>query len=493
MAAASITPRTWAVQRSLTLLRVFLVASAAILLAGAVILSSVLSSRLKGQVIDDARSSLAQYVDGVLHPQLVQHGAVAVHPQLSRQLVDELRRRPEIVTVKVWRSNGVLAWTNRARRRIGQRFEIDGSLGAALRKNESVAQIEVPDREENAVERSLGFGRLLEVYAPIEDASNHRAIGAYEIYADPKRSEHLITANKHAIWAAVTMVFLLLYLALALLVRTASRTLRRQAASLAARSAELSEAYAVLEQDALEAVATLNATVDARDPYTAGHSQRVQEIALSVARELGIEGRELDAIGHAGLFHDIGKLGVPDAILTKPAKLTEQEYELMKQHPADGAKIVAKFGRLRDAVPLIHHHHERWDGQGYPHGLAADSIPLGAAIVGLADAWDAMIRPPISSRPGSGRGRSGASEAPRHPVRTGGRGRVLSRLRATWSDRPRPRAHDATASRRDSNRLTSLGDEIPHQGDSNSVGMADAGGAAIGRVQRRAVRSAARG
>ena len=188
----------------------------------------------------------------------------------------------------------------------------------------------------------------------------------------------------------MTLVFLALYLALALLVRTASRTLRRQAASLSARTAELSEAYAVLEKDALEAVETLNATVDARDPYTAGHSQRVQEIALSVASELGIEGRELDAIGHAGLFHDIGKLGVPDAILTKPAKLTDQEYELMKQHPADGAGIVAKFGRLRDAVPLIHHHHERWDGRGYPHGLESDSIPLGAAIVGLADAWDAM-------------------------------------------------------------------------------------------------------
>ena len=390
VAAASITQRTWAVQRSLTLLRVCLVASAGILLAGALILSSVLSSRLKGQVLNDARTSLTQYVDGVLRPQLVQHGAVVVHPQLSRRLVDDLSRRPELVTVKVWRSNGVLAWTNRARRRIGRRFEIDGSLGTALRKNESVAAIEVPDREENAVERSLGFGRLLEVYAPIDDASNQRAIGAYEIYADPSRSEHLITANKHAIWAAVSLVFLALYLALALLVRTASRTLRRQASSLAARTAELSEAYAVLEQDALEAVETLNATVDARDPYTAGHSQRVQEIALSVARELGIEGRELDAIGYAGLFHDIGKLGVPDAILTKPAKLTDQEYELMKHHPADGAKIVAKFGRLRDAVPLIHHHHERWDGRGYPHGLAADSIPLGAAIVGLADAWDAM-------------------------------------------------------------------------------------------------------
>jgi putative nucleotidyltransferase with HDIG domain len=374
----------------LTLLRVFLIASAGILLAGAVILSGSLSSRLKAQVIDDARSSLTQYVDGVLRPQLVQGGRVGVHPQLSRRLVEDLRRRPEIVTVKVWRRNGVLAWTNRARGRIGRRFELDGNLGAAMQKNDSLAEIEVPDREENAVERSLGFGRLLEVYAPIEDATGRRAIGAYEIYADPKRSEHLIAANKHAIWAAVAFVFLALYLALALLVRGASRTLRRQAASLAARTAELSEAYAVLEQDALEAVETLNATVDARDPYTAGHSQRVQEIALSVARELGISGKALDAIAHAGLFHDIGKLGVPDAILTKPAKLTPQEYELMKHHPADGANIVAKFGRLRDAVPLIRHHHERWDGNGYPDRLADAEIPLGAAIVGLADAWDAM-------------------------------------------------------------------------------------------------------
>src|SRR6476619_6470251 len=298
------TPRTWAVQRSLTLLRVFLIASAGILLAGAIILSGILSSRLKSQVIDDARSSLTQYVDGVLRPQLVQHGTVVVHPQLSRLLIDDLRRRPEIVTVKVWRSNGVLAWTNRGRARIGRRFDLDGNLGAAMRSNESVAEIEVPDTEENAVERKLGFGRLLEVYAPIQNSTRTRAIGAYEIYADPKRSEHLIAANKHSIWAGIALVFLALYLALALLVRTASRTLRRQAASLAAQTAELSEAYAVLEQDALEAVETLNATVDARDPYTAGHSHRVQEIAVAVARELGVAGKDLDAIAHAGLFHD---------------------------------------------------------------------------------------------------------------------------------------------------------------------------------------------
>jgi putative nucleotidyltransferase with HDIG domain len=390
VAVAQTTPRTWAVHRSLTLLRVFLVASAGILLAGAVILSGILGARLKAQVIDDARSSLTQYVDGVLRPQLVQGNRVVVHPQLSRRLVAELRQRPEIVTVKVWRANGVLAWTNRGRARIGHSFEIDGGLGRSLRTNQPSAEIEEPDREENVLERKLGFGRLLEVYTPIEDATNRRAIGAYEIYADPRRSERLIAANEHTIWAAVALVFLALYIALAVLVRTASRTLRRQATSLAARTAELSDAYAVLEQDAIEAVETLNATVDARDPYTAGHSQRVQEIAVSIARELGIDGRELDAISHAGLFHDIGKLGVPDAILTKPAALTKQEYELMKQHPADGADIVAKFGRLRHAVPLIRHHHERWDGAGYPDRLSAGSIPIGAAIVGLADAWDAM-------------------------------------------------------------------------------------------------------
>jgi putative nucleotidyltransferase with HDIG domain len=378
------------VQRSLTLLRVFLLASAAILLAGALLLSSALSSRLRAQVIADARTSLTQYVDGVLRPQLVHGDQVVVHRRLSHRLSEDLRTRPELVTVKVWRSNGVLAWTNRAQRRIGHRFELDGNLGTVLRENRPVASIEVPDTEENEVERDLGFGRLLEVYAPIEDASGKREIGAYEIYADPRHSEQLIAANKRVIWVAVALVFLALYLALAVLVRTASRTLRRQAASLAARTAELSEAYEVLERNALEAVETLNATVDARDPYTAGHSQRVQEIALAVAEELGLGGAERDAIALAGLFHDIGKLGVPDAILTKPAKLTQQEYELMKLHPADGANIVAKFGRLQGAVPMIRHHHERWDGGGYPDGLAGEAIPLGARIVGLADAWDAM-------------------------------------------------------------------------------------------------------
>jgi len=150
------------------------------------------------------------------------------------------------------------------------------------------------------------------------------------------------------------------------------------------------ESYRRLEESSLEAIESLNATVDAKDPYTAGHSARVQGIALAVAKELGLARDRLDAIRFGGLFHDIGKIAVPDSILTKPATLDRDEYEKIKRHPADGAEIVSHFSRLHDAVPIIRHHHERWDGEGYPDRLACDAIPQEACIVGLADAWDAM-------------------------------------------------------------------------------------------------------
>ncbi len=192
------------------------------------------------------------------------------------------------------------------------------------------------------------------------------------------------------IWFGVGGVFVILWLLLALLVRGASRTLRIRTAQLRDRSARLVESYRLLEQSALEAVESLNATVEARDPYTAGHSQRVQRIALAIGEAFDLPRSRLEALGLAGLFHDIGKLRVPDAVLTKPGPLSPEEFELIKRHPDDGADIVGHLGRMRNVLPYIRHHHERWDGAGYPAGLAGPEIPLEAAIVGLADAWDAM-------------------------------------------------------------------------------------------------------
>jgi putative nucleotidyltransferase with HDIG domain len=373
----------------LTLLRVFLGASAVILAIGAVVLSTVLTRALDGQAIADHRDSLTLYVDGVLRPALVKDHRLRVDPQVSSVLRGELRRERDLVTVKVWRPDGVLAWTNRAPQRIGKRFEEEGSLEQALHGH-AAGSIGKLDAEENQVERSLGFSNLLQVYAPVLDSNGKTVLGAYEIYADPKGLEDSLASRRHMLWAAVALVFLALWAALALLVRGASAMLRRQTRQLRERSRALMDAYARAEESSLEAIESLNATVDAKDPATAGHSRRVQRIALALGEELGLTPKQLDALRFGALFHDIGKIAVPDAILVKPAKLDDDEYARMKTHSAEGARIVEKFGRLRDAVPIILHHHERWDGRGYPHGLAEDQIPLEAAIVGLADSWDAM-------------------------------------------------------------------------------------------------------
>jgi putative nucleotidyltransferase with HDIG domain len=381
-----------AVHRSVTLLRVFLLASAIILISGGLLLGSMLTAALRGQALDDTRASMTQYVDGVLRPELVRGNTVHISPHLPAQIKQQLRLEHDIVSVKVWRPDGVLVWTNRATRRIGRRFTLEGELGETIGDNKAHASISTLDNEENAAEAdAISSKRALEVYAPVESDDGARAIGAYEIYASPKHVEAFISSRKRLIWFAILGVFLALYGALAVLVRNASSMLRRQATTLQDRSRELMESYRRLEESSLEAIESLNATVDAKDPYTAGHSARVQRIALAVAEELGVPAQRLDAVRFGGLFHDIGKIAVPDSVLTKPGALDDEEFAIVKRHPADGAEIVSHFSRLHEAVPLIRHHHERWDGTGYPDRLTGDEIPLEACVVGLADAWDAMI------------------------------------------------------------------------------------------------------
>jgi putative nucleotidyltransferase with HDIG domain len=254
---------------------------------------------------------------------------------------------------------------------------------------EAEAGLEDLHDAEDAVESKLPVDDVLEVYAPVFSETD-QVIGAYEIYADATPLESSIADRRKEHWIAIGAVFLLLWVLLVVLARSASSTLRRQTGVLRERSIALSDSYRRLEESSLEAIATLNATVEAKDPYTAGHSLRVQRIALSIRKELGLGVKDFDALRYGALFHDIGKIAIPDALLTKPGRLTDEEFDLMKRHSPEGARIVEKFSRLRDSVSIIRHHHERWDGRGYPDGLAGEEIPLAAAIAGLADAWDAM-------------------------------------------------------------------------------------------------------
>ncbi len=130
--------------------------------------------------------------------------------------------------------------------------------------------------------------------------------------------------------------------------------------------------------------------VDARDPYTRGHSERVARYGRLLAQAIGLPEHESDRIYLSGLLHDVGKIGVPDAILGKPGKLTEEEFAIIKRHPEIGARIIQTMPQLADLLPGILHHHESVDGSGYPHGLVGDAIPLMGRILAVADAYDAM-------------------------------------------------------------------------------------------------------
>jgi putative nucleotidyltransferase with HDIG domain len=153
---------------------------------------------------------------------------------------------------------------------------------------------------------------------------------------------------------------------------------------------DVEEKGAELERRTTDTLEALVATVDAKDEYTAGHSKRVRDIAVIVAEELGMDDAGVGVVRQAALLHDIGKIGVEDAVLLKRDKLTEAEWTIMRSHPQLGARIIAKAGYLSDIVPGIRHHHERPDGRGYPDGLLGDEIPWPARIIHVADVLDAM-------------------------------------------------------------------------------------------------------
>lgn len=165
------------------------------------------------------------------------------------------------------------------------------------------------------------------------------------------------------------------------------RIVSMKAEEVAAQINELSE---FLQDASSSTVIALAGAVDAKDPYTQGHSLRVAKYARDLALEIGLPTETADLIYTSGLLHDVGKIGVPDSVLKKPARLDDEELKLMQEHPVVGENIVRRVPSLHPTLPGIRHHHERWDGRGYPDHLSGDAIPLMARIMAVADAYDAM-------------------------------------------------------------------------------------------------------
>jgi HD-GYP domain-containing protein (c-di-GMP phosphodiesterase class II) len=148
--------------------------------------------------------------------------------------------------------------------------------------------------------------------------------------------------------------------------------------------------YAELQDLLMGVLHSLTESIDAKDPYTCGHSRRVAEISRRLASDFGFPPEQVQHIYLSGLLHDVGKIGVPDPILTKDGRLTEEEYEIMKQHPVIGGRILRRIRNLKPIISGVLSHHERLDGRGYPDGLSGQDVPIEGRIVGLADSWDAM-------------------------------------------------------------------------------------------------------
>lgn len=176
---------------------------------------------------------------------------------------------------------------------------------------------------------------------------------------------------------------------------------RKMIEHLLQKNEELKQARSKLEESYDATLVALSNALDLHDTVTEGHSIRVASIALKIGEELGLSEHELQSLRHGALLHDIGKIGVPGSILQKRGALTQQEWQIMYQHPTWGAKMLEHIDFLQDALKVVRYHHESWDGSGYPEGLRGPEIPLLARIFTVADAYDAITRerPYKSARP----------------------------------------------------------------------------------------------
>jgi putative nucleotidyltransferase with HDIG domain len=257
--------------------------------------------------------------------------------------------------------------------------------------------------EEYAVRRLVGSGPArIYTLASIDAAARTATRDALMALATVAFGAFVLAALG-SLWLAQTLTDPIDRLSGEIAMMTASRDLRRplhltgssrELDSLAEAFNELVQGLTTAEADSraacLGAIRALAATLDARDPYTAGHSERVSAVAVLIGRQMGLSAADLDVLRLGALLHDIGKIGLSDAILRKPGALTVEEYDQLKRHPGQGARILRQVPFLAPHIPIVELHHERPDGRGYPFGLRGDEIPVAARIVHVADAFDAI-------------------------------------------------------------------------------------------------------
>ena len=213
--------------------------------------------------------------------------------------------------------------------------------------------------------------------ADVKTAIESLKLGAYDFIMKPVNVEELLIAADRALERRQLLIERRAYQAM----------LERRVAE---ATQHLTAAYQELEATYGTTLEALGSALDTRDIGTESHSRRVHGYALATAKEYGVPQELVRDLAHGVLLHDIGKIGIPDAILLKPGPLTPEEWKVMRTHPEIGKRLIERIPFLRGAIPIVYSHHEKWDGSGYPRGLGGADIPLGARIFAVVDAFDAM-------------------------------------------------------------------------------------------------------
>jgi HD-GYP domain-containing protein (c-di-GMP phosphodiesterase class II) len=352
----------------LTLLQRFTIATAAITAMIAIVLSVLTVRTVETFAVKDEAQVATETVIRTFAPVLRRSDFGDSLPVARRSLFDALFRAhgisDRLLRIRLWRVDGRLLYSNAS--------EQGGPItGRADLSSPAGYRAFVQKRQE--AEKTPGVERF---FVPVQVSGDPQTLGAFEIFLDLTLLRQRLAQTQRTIWIMVPAGHLILYGAVFVLVRGASRRILRQQSDLLA--AHLGTYHA------------LASAVDLKDSYTGDHSARVSNLATHLGRLLGLEPDILEDVRVGARLHDVGKIGVPDAILAKPGSLTPGEVDIVRKH-AEAGYTILRYAPVSEGVKhAVRHTHERWDGTGYPDGLAGAAIPLGARIIAVVDAYEAM-------------------------------------------------------------------------------------------------------
>jgi HD-GYP domain-containing protein (c-di-GMP phosphodiesterase class II) len=348
-------------------------------LAAGVAVTGYLSSDIRSTALDDVETDVAEVIapriGANLTPELLDEPLSGDDLAAFDAAVEDGILSSRTVLVNVYNADGRLVYSS------GDGPAVRAAPGATLDGGAVVSDVGSPS---DFQEPGLGsFGQLVEVAVPIRVDGVSGVAGAAVVYSDYTPIASYIGRIEDSVYISIAAALAALYLVLVVIVRRGSNAIRHQRDEIEMRTRELKARYESI-------VSVLCAALDLQDNMTQGHAKRVAEIAAVVAWQMGLRKEQLRRIEKASILHDIGKIGVADAVLAKTGPLDEAEWEQMKRHPELGYEIISGIDFLRDAAEVIHAHHERWDGTGYPRGLKGEDIPIGARIFAVVDAYNAM-------------------------------------------------------------------------------------------------------